>query len=109
MLTTSLQPSQPNRMPHELDAVVERADLGKGLRPLGQRVDREERARDEEERREHGADDVAEVLDRLRVAGDGDAEARPAEPGSRPMNGTASIPHEGSSPKTIATSIGTQP
>ena len=63
----------------ELDALVERVEVREKLRPAGQVADREERARDEEERREHGADDVAEVLDRLGVARDHDPEAGPAE------------------------------
>jgi hypothetical protein len=65
----------------ELDAVVQRVELACDLRPLRQLAQREERARDEEERREDGADDVAEVLDRGGVARDCGAEARPAEAG----------------------------
>jgi hypothetical protein len=35
-------------------------------------------------------------------------QAQP-NPESQPMNGTRSMPQEGSSPKNIATTIGTQP
>src|ERR687895_356129 len=68
-------------VPDELDAVVERVQLAEDLDHLRQPVEREERAGDEEERRQHRADDVAEVVDRLRVARDRDAEVRPAEAG----------------------------
>ena len=61
--------------------MVKRIELGEYLRPLGEAFNGEERAGDEEQRCQDGADDVAEVLYRLRVAGDGDAEASPPEPG----------------------------
>src|SRR5687767_9145447 len=38
----------------ELDAVVQRVEVAGDLSPLRQLAEREERARDEEERREHG-------------------------------------------------------
>jgi hypothetical protein len=71
-------PTREGGVPDELDAVVQRVELGRDLRPFGEPVEREERAGDEEEGREDGADDVAEVLDRGGVARDGDAEASPA-------------------------------
>ena len=98
------------RVADELDEVVERVELGQRLRPLGQLVDREERAGDEEQRRQPGADHVVEVLDRL-----GHARRRgcPSTPSRSPprsrRTARASIPHAGSSPKTIATSSGAQP
>src|SRR5439155_26759381 len=67
---------------NEHHTVMQRVDVREYLRPLGKVVEREERAGEQEERRQHGADDVVEVIDRLRVAGDGDPEARPAEPGN---------------------------
>ena len=70
-----------HRVADQLDAVVERVQLGEHLRPLGQLVDGEERARHQEERRQHGADDVAEVLERVHARGDGDPEPGPAEAG----------------------------
>ena len=67
--------------PHELHRLEERVEVREHLHPVREPVEREERPGDEEERREDGADDVAEALDRLRPAGDEDAEARPAEAG----------------------------
>src|SRR5919108_4845105 len=66
---------------YELHEVVERIEVRERLRPVRELVQREERAGEQEERREHGADDVVEVLKRLREAGDRNAEARPAEAG----------------------------
>ncbi len=79
--------------------MVQRVEVAEHLRPLGQPAEREERARDEEERRQHRADDVVEVLDRGRVAGDGDAEAGPAVAREERDHGTrarAEPPVEGS-------------
>ena len=70
-------------VPHELDAVEQRIQVAEHLRPLGQLVEREEGARDEEHRREQSALPVGEGLDRLRPGGDEDPEAGPAEPGQR--------------------------
>ena len=64
---------------HELDAVVERVEPGRHLRPLRQAADREERAGDEEHRRDQRAGHVAEVVDRLHQRGDQRADGRPAE------------------------------
>src|SRR5687767_11998674 len=65
----------------ELDAVVERIELARDLRPLRQLAQREEGARDQEEWSEDRADHVVEVLERGREAGDRDAKASPAEAG----------------------------
>ena len=48
------------------------------LRPLRQLVEREERAGDEEQRRQHRADHVVEVLDRLQRAGDRRCRSTPS-------------------------------
>src|SRR5512142_2380269 len=63
----------------ELDAMMERIEVGEELGPVREPVEREERAGHEKQRGEDRADDVAEVLDRLRKAGDRDPEAPPAE------------------------------
>src|SRR5712691_9698515 len=68
-------------MADEHDAVVERIEVGQHPRPLREPVEGEERPREEEQRREHGADDVVEVLERFREARHRDPEARPAEAG----------------------------
>src|SRR5690349_1279622 len=68
-----------DRVADELDALVQRVDLREVLGPLRQAAQREERAGHEEERRQHRADDVVEVLERRGEAGDHDPEARPAE------------------------------
>src|SRR5215217_3922494 len=52
-----------DRVADELDAVVERVEVRRDLRALRQPVDREECARDEEQRRDERALDVAEVVD----------------------------------------------
>ena len=65
---TSAQPSNPNTAcADELDAVVERVEVAGDLRPCRQLVEREERARDEEHRRQQAALPVGEALDRLRL------------------------------------------
>src|SRR5688572_32153455 len=46
-------------------SVVERVEVRRDLGPLGQVVDREVRAGDEEQRRDDDARDVREVVDRL--------------------------------------------
>src|SRR3954447_22703602 len=66
---------------YQFDAVVERVELRQRLRPLGQSVDREESARNQEERGDDPTRDVAEVVDRLE-------EGRNADPeGSPPVSG----------------------
>jgi hypothetical protein len=94
---------------HELDVMVEGVQLCECLRPPGELVEGEERAREQEERRDDGADDVVEDLDRLRVARNRDPEAGASEACVQPMNGTSSIPQAGSRPKKMATIMRTQP
>ena len=66
---------------HELDAVVERVEPCGDLRPLRQAADREERAGDEEHRRDQRAGHVGEVVDRLHQRGDQRAGRGPAVAG----------------------------
>ena len=50
-----------------------RIEVAEELRPARQRLEWEERPRHEEQRGQHGADDVVEVLELLREARDGEA------------------------------------
>src|ERR671937_1280202 len=52
-----------HRVTNEHDAVVQRIDVREPLRPLRKVVEWEERSGEQEERRQHRADDVVEVLD----------------------------------------------
>src|SRR5439155_24799430 len=67
-----------DRVANELHAVEQRVEVAEHLRPLRQPAQREERAGDEEHRREQPALPVREALDRLRPRGDEEPEARPA-------------------------------
>src|SRR3954469_23312395 len=66
-------------VPDQLHAVVQRVDVGDRLGPSGQAVDREERARDQEQRRQDAADDVVETVDRGHHRRRPDAEEREAD------------------------------
>ena len=83
----------------ELDAVVERVEPGGDLRPLGQAADREERAGDEEHRRDQRAGHVGEVVDRLHQRGDQRAGRGPAEAGDEADAGYEQHPPRGVEPE----------
>ncbi len=68
--------AEDHQVAHELDAVVERVELGEPFDRRRQFVDRKEGSGQQEERCDDGRGDVVEVVDRLGHGRDQHAEAR---------------------------------
>ena len=77
--------------------------------PLRLAVDREERAGDQEERRDHAADDVAEAVVGLAIVEKNMPSAAKPTPVRMPTSGTSTIAGSGGRPKQNATSSGATP